>query len=175
VVNNVHVGAGAEASRRGARLKQRLGAIGFGGVGLGRLGYPVGAALSAFEDHGVHLHVELDGRVVTDLDQPVLMVSVGNGAHVGGGTPLAPGADPTDGLVDVVISRAVGVRAKLGYALHLRRGRHHHRDDVRYLRGTQVTISGDAFWISADGEVSGPERRRCWHVEPAAYSFVLPR
>ena len=39
----------------------------------------------------------------------------------------------------------------------------------------QVSISGEDFWLSADGEISGPERRRSWHVEPAAYSMLLPR
>jgi len=175
VVNNVHVGAGAQASRRGARWKDRLGSIGVGRVNLGKLGYPIGAALSAFQPPSVHMHVELDGKIVTDVDRPVLMVAVGNGAHVGGGTELTPEADPEDGKVDVMISHAIGPTAKLGYALHLRRGEHHRRDDVQYLRGSQVTISGDAFWISADGEISGPERQRSWHVEPAAYSFILPR
>ena len=175
VVNNVHVGAGAQASRRGARWKERLGRVGFGKANLGRLGYPIGAALSAFQPPSVHMHVELDGRVVTDVDRPVLMVAIGNGANVGGGTELVPEADPEDGEVDVMISHAVGAAAKIGYALHLQRGEHHRRDDVQYLRGSQVTISGDAFWISADGEVSGPERQRSWHVEPSAYSFILPR
>ncbi len=175
VVNNVHVGAGAQASRRGARWKDRLGSIGYGRVNLGKLGYPIGAALSAFQPPSVHMHVEVDGKIVTDVDRPVLMVAVGNGAHVGGGTELTPEADPEDGKVDVMISHAIGPTAKLGYALHLRRGEHHRRDDVQYVRGSQVTISGDAFWISADGEISGPERQRSWHVEPAAYSFILPR
>ena len=175
VVNNVHVGAGAQASRRGARWKDRLGSIGVGRVNLGKLGYPIGAALSAFQPPSVHMHVEVDGKIVTDVDRPVLMVAVGNGAHVGGGTELTPEADPEDGKVDVMVSHAIGPTAKLGYALHLRRGEHHRRDDVQYVRGSQVTISGDAFWISADGEISGPERQRSWHVEPAAYSFILPR
>jgi YegS/Rv2252/BmrU family lipid kinase len=175
VVNNVHVGAGAAASRRGAGIKEKLGAIGVGKVNLGRLGYPIGAVMSVFDEPSVHVHVELDGKVVTDVDRPVLMVSIGNGANVGGGTLLTPEADPEDGQVDVMISHAVGVTAKLGYALHLRRGEHHRRDDVQYLRGSQVAISGDAFWISADGEISGPERTRSWHVEPAAYSFIVPR
>jgi diacylglycerol kinase family enzyme len=103
------------------------------------------------------------------------MVAIGNGEHVGGGTPLTPGADPSDGKVDVVISHAVGPMAKLGYTLHLRRGEHHRRDDVQQLRGQRVTVSGDEFWISADGEISGPEHQRSWHVEPGAYSFILPR
>ena len=81
VVNNVHVGAGAQASRRGARWKERLGSIGVGRANLGKLGYPIGAVLSAFQPPSVHMHVEVDGKVVTDLDQPVLMVAVGNGAQ----------------------------------------------------------------------------------------------
>ena len=48
VVNNVHVGVGAQASRKGAKWKTRLGAVGVGKVNLGKLGYPIGAALSAF-------------------------------------------------------------------------------------------------------------------------------
>ena len=175
VVNNVHVGAGAEASRRGAGIKERLGAIGVGKANLGKLGYPLGAVMSAFDEPSVHLHVEVDGEVVTDVDQPVLMVSIGNGASVGGGTELTPGADPEDGKVDVMISHAVSAVAKVGYAVRLRRGEHHRRDDVQYLRGSQVSIAGDEFWISADGEISGPERQRSWRVEPTAYSFILPR
>jgi YegS/Rv2252/BmrU family lipid kinase len=174
VVNNVHVGAGAQASRRGARWKERLGSIGVGRVNLGRLGYPIGVVQSAFLPPSVHLHVEVDGRLVTDVDRPVLMVAIGNGASVGGGTELTPEADPADGKVDVMVSHAVGPLAKVGYTLRLARGQHHRRDDVQYLTGSQVTVSGSAFWISADGEVSGPERQRSWHVEPGAYSFIRP-
>jgi diacylglycerol kinase (ATP) len=175
VVNNVHIGAGADASRLGSGIKEKLGSIGVGKANLGKLGYPIGAVLSAFDEPSVHLHVEVDGEVVTDLDHPVLMVSIGNGANVGGGTEVTPEADPRDGKVDVMISHAVGPAAKVGYALHLRRGEHLRREDVQYLRGSQVTITGDEFWISADGEISGPERQRSWRVEPAAYSFILPR
>ena len=62
VVNNVHVGAGAQASRRGARWKERLGSVGVGKANLGKLGYPIGAVLSAFHPPSVHMHVEVDGE-----------------------------------------------------------------------------------------------------------------
>ena len=48
MVNNVHVGAGAEASRKGRTWKTRLGSIGIGKLNLGKLGYPIGAVQSAF-------------------------------------------------------------------------------------------------------------------------------
>ena len=174
VVNNVHVGAGAQASRRGHRWKHRLNSIGVGRVNLGKLGYPIGALLAAFHPPQLRLRVEVDDEVVVDLDQPVLMVAAGNGTSVGGGTELTPDADPENGQVDVMISRAVGPIAKFAYVAHLSQARHQERDDVTYLRASRVTVSGDEFYCAADGEITGPERRRSWHVLPAAYSMVLP-
>lgn len=175
VVNNVHVGAGAQASRRGHRWKGRLGNVGVGRVNLGKLGYPIGAVLAAFAPPSQRLLVEVDGEVVNDLDRPVLMVAVGNGSNVGGGTELTPEADPESGSLDVMVSRAVSTTAKLGYAAHLRKGEHHERDDVLYVRGNEVMVRGDEFWVSADGEVYGPERSRTWRLERDAYRMVLPR
>ncbi|MGH3411524.1 MAG: diacylglycerol/lipid kinase family protein [Marmoricola sp.] len=169
VVNNVHAGSSARASRTGAAWKERLGR-----VGLGVLGYPVGAAIAAVRPSFVRLNVEVDGEVVADLDRRVLMVAVGNAASVGGGAEVTPHADPGDGRVDVMVSFATGPLARFGYVWHLRDSRHHHRDDVLYLRGEQVTICGEDFWISADGELSGPERRRTWHLEPSAYTMIVP-
>jgi diacylglycerol kinase (ATP) len=175
VVNSVHVGAGAQASRRGARWKRRLGAIGVGKVNLGRFGYPIGAVQAAIRPPSLHLRVEVDGVVVNDLDRPLLMVAVGNGRSVGGGTELTPEADAADGRADVMVSRSVGPLAKVGYAVGLVRGEHHERDDVLYLRGRTVSVTGEEFYCSTDGEVSGPERQRTWRLEPAAFSMVLPR
>jgi diacylglycerol kinase family enzyme len=120
------------------------------------------------------MRVEIDGEVVNDVNRPVLMVAIGNGSNVGGGTELNPDADTEDGLLDVMISRAVGTGAKLGYVARLRKGEHGERDDVVTLRGRTVKVSGESFWLSADGEISGPERSRSWRLEPAAYSMILP-
>jgi diacylglycerol kinase family enzyme len=168
-VNSVHVGASAAASRHGAALKERLGRF-----GLGILGYPLGAARAAVRPPCVRLRVEVDGEVVADVDRRVLMVALGNGASVGGGTEITPYADPGDGAVDVLVSFATGTRARVGYAVDLLRRRHPERDDTVYLRGSRVSVAGEDFWISADGELTGPEGRRTWHVERAAYSMLLP-
>ena len=174
VVNSVHVGAGANASRRGARWKERLGSVGVGKVNLGKLGYPIGAALTAWNPPILRLRVEVDGQVVNDFDEPVLMVAVGNGSSVGGGAELTPEANPEDGRVDVMISRAVRPLQRVAYAVRLGVARHHLAEEATYLRGSTVSVSGEAFWCSADGEIYGPERQRTWHVEPQAYSMVLP-
>lgn len=164
VVNNVHLGASAQAGRLGSAVKGVLGK-----VKLGKVGYPIGAALAALRPHVLHLKVEVDGAVVNDLDQPVLMVSLGNGSDVGGGTTLNPDAEPTDGTIDVMVSRAVRGLAKLNFAALLSRGEHDAHDDVVTLRGSTVTVAGEEFWTSADGEIHGPETRRTWRVEAGAY------
>ena len=169
VVNQVHAGASAQASRRGARWKSRLGPFGFG-----ILGYPIGAALAAVKPPYVRMRIEVDGETIADMDQHVLMVSVGNGASVGGGTELTPDADPEDGLLDVMVSLASGAVERFAYAWQLYRGDHPERDDVLTRQAKQVTIVGEDFWLAADGEIDGPERRRSWHLESGAYAMVVP-
>jgi diacylglycerol kinase (ATP) len=169
VVNNVHLGASAMASKHGAGFKERLGPF-----GLGLIGYPLGVAVAALNPPAVRLRVEVDGEAVADVDRKVLMVAVGNGSSVGGGAEITPDADPADGELDVMISFATDPLARLGYAIDVARRRHPERPDVASLRGRQVSVSGEDFWISADGEITGPERRRSWHLEAAAYSLLVP-
>jgi diacylglycerol kinase (ATP) len=169
VVNSVHAGASAQASRRGERWKKRLGPYGFG-----IFGYPIGAAMAAVRPPFVRLRIEADGEVVSDMDQHILMIAVGNGASVGGGTELTPDADPEDGKLDVMVSFATGALERLVYVWQLRSAAHQERRDVVSLRAHQVTVSGEDFFLSADGEISGPERRRSWHLEHAAYRMIVP-
>ncbi|HET9422540.1 MAG TPA: diacylglycerol kinase family protein [Nocardioides sp.] len=175
VVNSVHVGAGAQASRRATRWKDRLGSVGVGKVNLGKLGYPIGAAITAWNPPLLRLRVEVDGEVVNDLDRQVLQVAVGNGSSVGGGTELTPDAEAGDGQLDVMVSRAVGPLARVLYAVRLGLATHQDHEDVDYYRAETVSVTGEKFWCSADGEIYGPERHRTWRIEPAAYSMVLPR
>ncbi len=170
VVNNVHVGVGAQASRKADKWKQRLGK-----VGLGRIGYPIGALLAAVNPPFVRLRIEADGEEVADLAHPILMVAVGNGPNVGGGAEITPQADPEDGKMDLMVSFAIGPLARLSYAARFRKGEHPERDDVRYLRASTVSVTGQQFYCSADGEVYGPERHRTWRVEPGALRMTLPR
>ena len=164
VVNNVHIGVGAEASRNAQSWKRFLG----------RLGYLVGALKASVRPPFMRLRIVADDEEVANFAQPILMVALGNAPRVGGGAAVTPEADPTDGRMDVMISFAVGPIARFGYVLQLRRGEHHAREDVAYLRARAVSVSGQGFYCSADGELYGPERNRTWHVEKAAFSMPLP-
>lgn len=169
VVNNVHAGAGAEASQVGATWKSRLGR-----VGLGRLGYPVGALVTAFRPPVLRLTVVVDEEVLIADAHHTLMVSLGNGSRVGGGAAVNPDADPADGVIDVVLTRPLPPLARIPYAAQLAVGRHPDNGRVLHTTGREVRVTGEPFWCSADGEIEGPVTDRTWRIVPAAYSLLLP-
>ncbi len=160
VVNAVHVGVGAEAAQRSGRLKPLVGL----------LAYPLGALAAGLRAPGWHLRVEVDGVLVGE--RRTLMVGVGNGRTIGGGTPLLPRAEVDDGLLDVVVAHAVGPLARVRYGAALRTGEHLADREVRSARGRSVTVSGEPVDVNADGELGDTVTRRTWTVEPGAWSLV---
>jgi diacylglycerol kinase family enzyme len=164
VVNAVHVGIGAEAAEHAGRLKPRLGSA----------AYPLGAIRAGLRAPGWRLRVEVDGRVLSDSHRPTLMVGIGNGRGVGGGTALLPLAEPDDGLLDVVVSKATGPFARARFGAALASGQHLQDRDVRFARGRTVTLSGDPVGVNADGETGAEVRRRTWTVQAGAWSLVRP-
>ena len=170
VVNAVHAGVGASAGRRAERFKELMGAV----------AYPVGAAMAGAAERGWELRVEVDGRPVAvgegtaDGATPLLMVGICNGPTVGGGTALVPGADPGDGLLDVMVSIATGPAERVAFGAALRTGDHGDRDDVALVRGREVTVTGEPVEIDADGEVHEGWERQRWRVDPGAWSIVVP-
>lgn len=163
-VNAVHLGVGAAAAERAGPLKGPLG----------RLAYPVGALLAGVRGRGWRLRVTVDGRVVATGRRRVLMVGLGNGAQVGGGTPLTPAAELDDGLVDVLVSFSTSLPSRLVYGALLRRGRHPRLRDVTTLRGREVAVSGAAVPVNVDGEIGEPITERRWTVSRAAVQVLVP-
>ena len=162
VVNAAHVGIGAEAASVAAGLKPTLGVA----------AYPLGSAVAGLRPGGWRLSVHVDGELL--VEDEVLMVGIGNGTTIGGGTALTPDALPDDGLLDVVVSLATGPVARMGFARDLAAGEHPERDDVVLARGTRVRVSGERagvdFGVNEDGELSGPLRSRAWTLLPGAFS-----
>jgi len=163
VVNAVHVGVGAEAGREAAPWKW-----------LGKLGYVVGAAKAGFKSRGHRMRVVADDTVLADGHRRVFQVGIANGPNIGGGTKLSPHADPTDGSIDVLVSFSVKRRDRFLYGVHLKRGTHEERHDVRTVRARRVSVSGDGFWCNADGELAGPITSREWRLQPDAFAMRLP-
>ncbi len=80
-------------------------------------------------------------------------VVVANSAYFAGGTPAAPDADVTDGLLDVI---TVSDGSKLSFVrvmLLASRGRHTRLAQVGVTRAASVTVTADrAMFAGADGE-----------------------
>ena len=166
-VNTVHAGIGASATAKAQRLKRvlRAGA------------YPVGAAWAGVSaGRGFRLRVDVDGRTVSPSDRPVLVVGIGIGGTIGGGAPLVPGADPHDGLADVVVSESTGPLARLGFAAGLRSGVHVERQDVLTATGQVVEVSAvsGTFRLNSDGEVTDPQRYERFEMHTDVYEVVCP-
>ena len=166
VINAAHIGIGAEAAKAARPWKKALGPV----------GYVIGAVLTGargLTQPGARLEITVDGTALT-RKEPVIQVAVGNGTFVGGGTPLLPQADPCDGELDVAVSYTESPRRRIAYAWHVRRGDHHRRDDVVYLRGTEVSVRGDKLACTSDGELTGPMREHSWRIEPGALTMYVP-
>ena len=164
VVNAAHVGVGADAAEHAGRLKPRLGP----------LAYPLGAVRAGLRSTGWRLRVEVDGKVLSDSHRKTLMVGIGNGRGIGGGTPLLPRAVPDDGLLDVVVSQASSPFARVRYGAALSSGQHLSDRAVRYAQGTTVTVRGEEVGVNEDGETGEATGRRTWTVDPGAWRLIRP-
>lgn len=160
MVNASHAGLGAVAAEKSEGLKPRLGP----------LSYPLGALLAGVSERGYQLEVMVDGEVMSD--GPTLMVGIANGPSIGGGTELAPGAEPDDGLLDVVVVTAVGPITRAAFGAALRKGEHLERDDVLHRRGREVHLSGDPVAHDMDGELLEGRERVTYTVVPRAWQFL---
>jgi len=169
VVNAVHMGVGAEAA-----IEARPWKSAFGKLKLGKVGYAIGAVVASSKTQGLRLRVVADGSVLADGRHRVLQVGVLNGSKIGGGTEMAPDAVTTDGLADVLVSFSVSPLGRFLYGVHLKRGTHDERHDVKVAQATSVSVTGEEFWCNADGELAGPMTSRSWSVHPKAFTMVLP-
>ncbi len=94
-----------------------------------------------------------------DVTVPVHVCAVSNGEYFGGGMHIAPDADPSDGLFDVVIIRKMSLARSLGSGDAIYKGTHIHDPDVTVLRGRMLVaepVAGAApVLLDVDGEAPG--------------------
>jgi diacylglycerol kinase family enzyme len=159
IVNAAHAGIGVAAAARASDLKSSLGPA----------AYPAGAVIAGVDAEPVALRVEVDGVPLGAGD--LLLVGIGNGRTVGGGTALFPDADPADGLLEVLAVADGGVWDRLRLGLAARNGQHPDLDGVLTARGREVLITGSAAW-NDDGELGEPEDGRRLTVEPGAWRLI---
>lgn len=86
-----------------------------------------------------------------------LVVVPANLPFFGGGLRIAPGADPADGLLDLVVITPVTPAQGLGLLRAVRAGRHTSHPAVRVTRAREVRIEGPADVVAqGDGDPLAP-------------------
>lgn len=108
------------------------------------------------------LSLTIDGRTET---RKLCTVVIGNGRYGGGSMLLAPNADLTDGLFDVVTIGDVSKPDLLWSLPRIYRGTHLSHPKVNVVRTAEVTVdSTTGAVIQADGELLG--------LTPARFSII---
>ncbi len=124
---------------------------------------------------GVHRHyrVEIDGQMI---DGEQTMIYVGNGAWYGGGFNPVPEADPTDGLLDVLMVTGVSRMTVLKVIGPYKQGKYRDYPHLmRHFRTDKVKILCDEDEpINLDGELRmGKEAE--FAVAPFQLRFFYPK
>lgn len=157
------VSAGLDAAvmrSQHAGLKKRLGraAMGFSALG-GLLTY-------GFPEITV---------AIGDRREAATLVVAANIPFYGGPYRMAPAADFSDGLLDLVLFRGRGRRAVLGFAKDLLRGRHVERPDVSIERVEALEIlAPPELAVQIDGDVPPVAPPLEIRVAPEKLKVLLP-
>ena len=108
--------------------------------------------------------IEVDDVLLAEPGEPVLACAIAkaDGYASLDGLPLAPGADPSDGRVEVAVAVPVASRSPWG------RRRVH--VEVRRLRGRAVSVTprGEVAYLD-DGMAGILGHKRSWWIEPGAW------
>lgn len=136
----------------------------------GMLPYLIGIFKSLFPLNKVPVRLVADGKVI---DETVLLLSVGNGSHFGGGIAVCPEADPFDGYFDVCVVRKVSLfRFLTLFPLYVK-GRHLGKKPVLYFKAKEVSIECEKAPMQLDGEL-GESAPTTFKLLPGALRLMLP-
>ena len=117
---------------------------------LGPLAFWVGGVKAAVRLP--RFRVRIDGEVLED----VVAVGLGNGKSAGGGIPVFPRADVSDGALECSAMQVGGVVEGLRLASSIRSGDHPSLDNVWAHRGSRIEVSSDPpLEFNVDGDLLG--------------------
>lgn len=138
----------------------------------GPLAYVRSAAAALPEMHAYQTNVELADGEKLDLDLYNMIVA--NGTFVAGGLPVAPEADPGDGLLDVILIPKGSTGEMVLLAAQIVLGNHIGSQSILFRRTSRLSVrSRPGMWFNADGELVGNDPA-VFEVLPRALQFVSP-
>jgi YegS/Rv2252/BmrU family lipid kinase len=123
----------------------------------GKAAFYFGAVRALVAYRNAPVRVRVDGRVF--VEAPIVNVAVANGRYFGGGMLVAPEADPSDGMFDVISMADMDKLATAALTNHIYRGTHVTRPGVSTTRGALVEaeplVPNAEVLIDMDGETPG--------------------
>jgi YegS/Rv2252/BmrU family lipid kinase len=160
-LNSAGAGFDAEVARATGNLHKYM---------RGTVPYLIGLARTLFGYQNKEVRLKIDEK---EEKKKILSVVVANGRFFGGGMKVAPEADVTDGLLDII---SVGDYGKLELIRDLPliyKGEHIKRPKVNMHRALKVNIeSSEKILVHADGEVLGQGPANFWLI-PGALRVVV--
>src|SRR5438132_2124826 len=139
----------------------------------GPLAYVRSAAAALPELRAYRTTIVLDGTERLSID--LYNVIIANGRFVAAGLPIAPNADPSDGLLDLVL---IPKRPKPEMALLVTEivlGKHLSNNALIFRRAKKITVrSRPGMWFNVDGELVG-NQPALFQVVPRALNFVVSK
>lgn len=139
----------------------------------GPLAYIRGAAAALPKLHAYKTEIVLDDdeRLSVELYNGV----VANGRFVAGGLPIAPTAEPDDGLLEVVLIPKLGAREMATLAAEIILGKHLSINAILFRQAKKIAVrSRPGMWFNVDGELVG-NSPATFQILPRALKFVVRR
>ncbi len=142
--------------------------------------YAVSTLVNVIRGIGEHYVVEIEGET---LDAEQTMICVCNGRYYGGGFNPVPTADPTDGLLDVLLVNKVSRLQVAGVVGKYKNGRYGELPHlVRHIQTPELTIHCDRpTAINLDGELRTAQTvhmriadRKIRFAYPKGLTYALP-
>lgn len=137
---------------------------------FGRAAYSVASLWKAMQMHCYRMKITMDGR---QIERDSLFVEVSNTRYTGTSFLIAPGAEPDDGLLDVIlVSRLPRLRV-LRLFPSVFKGKHVDFDEVETFRAREVRIEAlSELPLAPDGELQGltPATISCLHRDLEIYT-----
>jgi len=123
----------------------------------GKAAFFLGTARAMVSYKNAPVRVTVDGKVW--LEAPIFNVAVANGRYFGGGMKIAPEADASDGLFDVVALHDLTRTQSLALASRIYQGTHVGQPGVMASRGARIEaeslVPRAEVLIDMDGETPG--------------------
>jgi len=142
-------------------------------LGLGKLIYYILGVKLIFTNKRAAVTVSVDGAEPVKY-KSLLFAAAMNTQYEGGGMPMGPGADPTDGKVTVCIVHDISRLKHMMLMSSIIKGKHIKHKGVELITCREMVIEADrALVVHTDGEFAGKHKKVRFSCLPEKARMML--